>query len=164
MIMTVRTFAMSKSLSGALSTVEPPSSNTDFSSTQNDTQNHSHPQRESLGFEESGSHKPGITFAGQDKLPKLPIPELESTCRKYLDALKALQNSHEQEETEGAVHEFLQNEGPELQVRLKKYATGKTSYLEQFCKLVMPWNGDCSQPTDSLERSTRRKLTSYPRV
>lgn len=121
---------MSQSIPEARSTVEPPSSKTDFSSTQNDRQ-----------------IKPGITFAGQDKLPKLPIPELGSTCKKYLDALKPLQNIHEHEETESAVQEFIQNEGPELQERLKKYATGKTSYLEQFCKLTMCcWHGDCTQP------------------
>jgi len=27
----------------------------------------------------------------------------------------------------------LKSEGPELQERLKKYANGKTSYIEQFC-------------------------------
>lgn len=79
-------------------------------------------------------HKPGIMFAGQDKLPKLPIPDLNSTCEKYLEALKPLQNGPEHEETESAVQQFLRNEGPKLQARLKKYALGKASYLEQFCK------------------------------
>lgn len=77
--------------------------------------------------------KTGITFAAQDKLPKLPIPELEHTTKKYLDALEPLQTSREQEETKAAVQEFLRSEGPELQERLKKYATGKSSYIEQFC-------------------------------
>lgn len=129
---------MSQSQSKVRSTIEPPSSKTDFSSSQNDRQNPAHPLPESLYSQENGKHKPGITFAGQDKLPKLPIPELESTCRKYLDALKPLQNGHEHEDTESAVQEFLQNEGPELQARLKKYATGRTSYLEQFCELIIP--------------------------
>ena len=78
--------------------------------------------------------KPGITFAAQDKLPKLPIPELSSTCDKYLEALKPLQTPREQEETTAAVREFARRDGPILQERLKKYATGKTSYIEQFCK------------------------------
>lgn len=148
---------MSQSLSETRSTIEPPSSNPDFSTKQNDQPNRSHSQRKSLGPEESGEHKPGITFAGQDKLPKLPIPELESTCRKYLDALKPLQSIHEHEETEAAVQEFLENEGPELQARLKKYATGKTSYLEQFCKLILPWVGTntVASRQESVERITR---------
>lgn len=76
----------------------------------------------------------GITFAAQDKLPKLPIPDLESSTTKYLAALKPLQNAREHAETQQAVDEFLKAEGPELQERLKKYATGKTSYIEQFCE------------------------------
>ncbi|TVY51937.1 putative mitochondrial carnitine O-acetyltransferase [Lachnellula cervina] len=76
--------------------------------------------------------KPGITFAAQDKLPKLPIPELEHSMTGYLNALKPLQSPREHAETQQAVEEFLKSEGPELQERLKKYATGKTSYIEQF--------------------------------
>ena len=132
--MTVETFAMPKPSSEALSTPEPPSSKTDFSHTQNDQQNNSSDAKQEPPTVQQNSHKPGITFAGQDKLPKLPIPELQSTCKKYLDALKPLQNSYEQEDTEDAVEQFLQHEGPELQARLRKYATGKTSYIEQFCK------------------------------
>tara|TARA_R110002060_G_scaffold41125_3_gene52596 strand:- start:829 stop:1227 length:399 start_codon:yes stop_codon:yes gene_type:complete len=78
--------------------------------------------------------KAGITFAAQDKLPKLPIPDLEGSTSKYLAALKPLQSPREHAETQQAVEEFLKAEGPELQDRLKKYATGKTSYIEQFCK------------------------------
>jgi carnitine O-acetyltransferase len=83
-------------------------------------------------------HKPGITFAAQDKLPKLPIPDLDGSMTKYLQALKPLQSPREHAETQQAVDEFLKSEGPELQERLKKYATGKTSYIEQFCKYLSP--------------------------
>ncbi|CZT12982.1 probable carnitine acetyl transferase FacC [Rhynchosporium graminicola] len=76
--------------------------------------------------------KAGITFAAQEKLPKLPIPDLESSTSKYLAALKPLQSPRDHAETQQAVEEFLKAEGPELQERLKKYATGKTSYIEQF--------------------------------
>ncbi|CAD6443326.1 3e92f383-f41e-4bed-acd9-a9d8ac65ae18 [Sclerotinia trifoliorum] len=77
-------------------------------------------------------HEQGITFAAQDKLPKLPIPELDSTLTKYLAALKPLQSPREHAETKQAVEEFSKNDGPELHERLKKYASGKTSYIEQF--------------------------------
>ena len=76
--------------------------------------------------------KPGITFAGQDKLPKLPIPELNSTLEKYLAALSPLQSNREHDETKAAAREFLDGEGKQLQEKLKKYATGKSSYIEQF--------------------------------
>ncbi|WEW55858.1 carnitine O-acetyltransferase yat1 [Emydomyces testavorans] len=74
----------------------------------------------------------GITFAKQDSLPKLPIPDLESTCKKYLDSLAPLQSPREHEETKAAVHEFLNAEGPELQEKLRLYASSKTSYIEEF--------------------------------
>lgn len=77
--------------------------------------------------------KPGITYAAQDKLPKLPIPELEGTLKRYLSSLKPLQSTREHAETQQAVDEFLKRDGPELQDKLKKYANGKTSYIEQFC-------------------------------
>ncbi|KZF20638.1 carnitine acetyl transferase [Xylona heveae TC161] len=78
------------------------------------------------------THQGGVTFSSQHKLPKLPIPELESTCRKYIAALRPLQSAREHHETKAAVHEFLKSGGPELQERLKKYATGRSSYIEQF--------------------------------
>lgn len=35
----------------------------------------------------------GITFKFQDKLPKLPIPPIEDTTKRYLEAVKPLQVS-----------------------------------------------------------------------
>ena len=78
--------------------------------------------------------KPGITFAAQDKLPKLPIPDLEATCKKYLASLDPLQNSREHHDSVRAIDEFLKTDGPVLQEKLKTYAEGQTSYIEQFCK------------------------------
>jgi hypothetical protein len=43
--------------------------------------------------EDKKSVSGGVTFAHQDKLPKLPIPDLKDTCHKYLDALKPLSTS-----------------------------------------------------------------------
>ncbi|KAI0181966.1 choline/Carnitine O-acyltransferase [Hypoxylon sp. FL1284] len=74
----------------------------------------------------------GVTFASQDSLPKLPIPELDQTCKKYLAALKPLQGPREHSETKLAVQDFLKRDGPELQRKLQEYAVGKTSYIEQF--------------------------------
>ncbi|KAL1622288.1 carnitine O-acetyltransferase yat1 [Neofusicoccum ribis] len=85
-----------------------------------------------LGTARNPNSKPGITFAAQDKLPKLPIPDLESSCDKYLAALEPLQSPKEHHETRSAIREFLKAEGPELQEKLKKYAAGKSNYIEQF--------------------------------
>lgn len=131
--MTARTITMPKSLNESLASSQPAISDTDHSSI------NSREQRGSALLQD-GDRKSGITFASQDKLPKLPIPDLESTCQKYLNALKPLQSNREQNDTAAAVQEFLKGEGPELQARLKKYATGKTSYIEQFCELLLDFN------------------------
>ncbi|KAL8789595.1 MAG: hypothetical protein Q9213_001031 [Squamulea squamosa] len=129
--MPVRTFTMPKSLNESLADQQPPNSDTDRSSLNGVKEAYSASEREPLA--ESGpKEKPGITYAAQEKLPKLPIPELEDTCRKYQAALKPLQSQREQDDTAAAVREFLKSDGPELQARLKKYATGRTSYIEQF--------------------------------
>jgi carnitine O-acetyltransferase len=122
----VRTFTMSKSLNESLAVTE------------SGQPQHAFDSPRSLGEKSSQTsnqpvNKHGITFAAQDKLPKLPIPDLDSTLAKYLHALKPLQSRRDHAETQQAVDAFLKAEGPELQERLKKYANGKTSYIEQFC-------------------------------
>lgn len=93
-----------------------------------------HEAKNPLASDTNKMSKPGITFASQDKLPKLPIPDLEASLKKYLQALEPLQTGTEHRETKGAVEDFLHHEGPQLQERLKKYAAGKSSYIEQFCE------------------------------
>ena len=132
----VRTFKMSKSLNETLAKPGQPKTapengrsrekvkaiNDDFTKEQKDPLASDQP-----------AHRQGITFAAQDKLPKLPIPDLKQSMTRYLAALKPLQSPREYADSTQAVEDFLKSEGPELQERLKKYATGKTSYIEQFC-------------------------------
>lgn len=133
-----RHFAMPTSLDESLAKAQPPVNDAHRSSASPKArQEFAESQREPLASH-GVMHQPGITFAAQDKLPKLPIPELESTVKKYVKVLKPLQGKKEQADTASAVQEFLRNEGPELQARLKKYATGKTSYIEQFCTRSRP--------------------------
>lgn len=70
----------------------------------------------------------GRTLAFQDKLPKLPIPPLEDTCRRYLRALESLQDEHEHARTKAAVQDFLQSDGPRIQEKLKEYAKDRARY------------------------------------
>lgn len=100
------------------------------------TQSFAKDEKEPLAAHQNPQSKPGITYAAQEKLPKLPIPDLESSCKKYLEALRPLLSSKEHENTERAVQDFLRGEGPELQDRLKKYAADKPSYIEQFCEFA----------------------------
>jgi carnitine O-acetyltransferase len=98
------------------------------------TQSYSSEAQAPLASHTNPNSRPGITFAHEDSLPKLPIPELDSSCKKYIAALKPLQSGKEHNDTVHSVHDFLKADGPVLQEKLKKYASGKANYIEQFCK------------------------------
>lgn len=88
------------------------------------------------------------TLAYQGKLPKLPIPPLADTCRRYLKALEGLQDEEEHAATKIAVQRFLENEGPGLQEQLVEYAKDKSRYVGSrlyllFCGLLT-WPCRCS--------------------
>lgn len=72
------------------------------------------------------------TFAQQHKLPKLPVPPLEDTCKRYLRALEALQETEDHERTKEVVQNFLKGDGPRIQDALVKWAETKDSYIEDF--------------------------------
>ncbi|CAO3635783.1 unnamed protein product [Cunninghamella echinulata] len=86
----------------------------------------------------------GETFKYQNKLPKLPIPNLKDTTDRYLSALQPLQTTQGHERTKEAVNQFLENEGPILQEKLQSYATTKSSYIEEF------WYDSYLQHSDSV--------------
>lgn len=50
------------------------------------------------------------TFHFQDSLPRLPIPKLEDTCRRYLDAQKPLLTPEQYENTKRLVDKFQKRE------------------------------------------------------
>ena len=136
--MSGRKFTLSRPLDGALAAAD--SQKPDMTSPKRSdeaamasTKSFSDQERNPLANDTNPASKPGITFAAQEKLPKLPIPDLDSSLKKYLIALEPLQNGREHSETKAVVDEFMREGGPELQDRLKKYATGKSSYIEQFC-------------------------------
>ena len=62
------------------------------------------------------------TFALQEKLPKLPIPRLEETIKRYLKSIEPLTTPQEYEQVAAKGESFLRIEGPELQSRLESYA------------------------------------------
>ncbi|KAJ2557529.1 hypothetical protein EV175_001288 [Coemansia sp. RSA 1933] len=60
------------------------------------------------------------TFANQDKLPRLPVPDLKATASRYLKSLRPLLSSDEYGRSERAVSSFVGSDGmgPILQQRL----------------------------------------------
>jgi carnitine O-acetyltransferase len=140
--MAVHTFTPPSSLDATLATVTKMSTSEvngsirSQDSARDSAQSFPSEAREPLAHSTNPNSKPGITFAHEDKLPKLPIPDLDASCKKYVAALKPLQSPKEHNDTTLSVQEFLKSEGPILQEKLKKYASGRSNYIEQFCKYL----------------------------
>ncbi|KAF2471298.1 carnitine acetyl transferas-like protein [Lindgomyces ingoldianus] len=134
--MAVRTFTQPRSLNESLATVM---SGTEVNgvvrseaAAKESQQSYPAEAKDPLASHTNPHSKPGITFAHQDRLPKLPIPDLDKSCQKYLSALKPLQSPKEHHDTIMSVQEFVKSDGAVLQEKLKKYANGRANYIEQF--------------------------------
>eukprot|EP01063_Lacrimia_lanifica_P024950 TRINITY_DN32750_c0_g1_i1.p2 TRINITY_DN32750_c0_g1~~TRINITY_DN32750_c0_g1_i1.p2 ORF type:complete len:670 (+),score=285.92 TRINITY_DN32750_c0_g1_i1:88-2097(+) len=73
------------------------------------------------------------TMTFQDSLPRLPIPKLEDTCKRYIDTVAPLLNSSELEKTKGVVSEFQTGSGKGLHDSLiaRDKMNKHTSYISQ---------------------------------
>jgi carnitine O-acetyltransferase len=71
-----------------------------------------------IGYREDSSKGPMLRF--EDSLPRLPVPTLEETAKRYLKSVHPLLNKSEFEHTKKAVEKFLQpgSIGEQLQKRL----------------------------------------------
>ncbi|KAL8973028.1 MAG: hypothetical protein Q9197_002525 [Variospora fuerteventurae] len=71
------------------------------------------------GYQEDQSKGPMFRF--EDSLPRLPVPTLEETAKRYLKSVRPLLNPSELEHTKNAVEQFVQPQGigEELQKRLQ---------------------------------------------
>ncbi|KAJ1784384.1 Carnitine O-acetyltransferase mitochondrial [Coemansia sp. RSA 1938] len=77
----------------------------------------------------------GALFAQQEQLPKLPVPDLESTLQKYVESLKPVLSESEYKHSAHVVAKFGQSaQAQELQRRLKARAAepGRASWLEEW--------------------------------
>ncbi|XP_055857990.1 carnitine O-palmitoyltransferase 2, mitochondrial [Episyrphus balteatus] len=75
------------------------------------------------------------TLYFQKSLPRLPIPELEKTCQRYLAAVEPILSPESLQTTKSIVSKFSSGTGQQLQELLKKSDTTNkhTSYISQ------PW-------------------------
>lgn len=74
------------------------------------------------------------TFQYQSTLPKLPVPSLEETAKRYLRSVQPLQTPAEHSHTTTLVHEFIQPNGlgQVLQKRLEERAQTHPNWLEEW--------------------------------
>ncbi|KAG7094019.1 hypothetical protein E1B28_007643 [Marasmius oreades] len=75
----------------------------------------------------------GVTYAHQESLPKLPVPELQNTLRTLKETLKPIAwDEQEWKEVERKVDQFSVSQGPILQERLEDWAEDKDHWLERW--------------------------------
>ncbi|PSN55812.1 hypothetical protein C0J52_02486 [Blattella germanica] len=69
----------------------------------------------------------------QASLPRLPIPELEKTCDRYLAALQPILSPQEYSRTQAIVSEFRNGDGVQLQKQLKDWdkRNKHTNYISE---------------------------------
>ncbi|KAJ8683208.1 hypothetical protein QAD02_019000 [Eretmocerus hayati] len=75
------------------------------------------------------------TMHFQPSLPRLPIPKLEDTCRRYLNAQRPLLQDDDMKKTQSIVNEFLKRDGADLHKELlhSDSCNKHTSYISE------PW-------------------------
>lgn len=76
------------------------------------------------------------TFGNDDRLPRVPLPTLDDTCRRFLEWCAPLLTPEELARTEASVAAFLAPDSPahELQAELERYDAqpGVRSWLDAF--------------------------------
>ncbi|XP_062841936.1 peroxisomal carnitine O-octanoyltransferase isoform X1 [Trichomycterus rosablanca] len=72
------------------------------------------------------------TFQHQASLPPLPVPSLEESLRKYLDAVKPFATEDEFRNTEATVKHFAENIGKHLHQKLLQRAKTQRNWLEDW--------------------------------
>ena len=76
------------------------------------------------------------TFGNEDRLPRVPLPELEDSCRRFVEWCAPLLTPEELAETEAAVASFLRPDSPArtLHEALREYdaTPGVRSWLDTF--------------------------------
>eukprot|EP00064_Thunnus_orientalis_P007399 superscaffoldBa00000819_g7419 len=72
-----------------------------------------------------------MLYSFQNSLPRLPVPSVKDTCRRYLESVRPLMDDEEFEQTKVLTKDFEKNLGPRLQwyVKLKSWWTSNYDFL-----------------------------------
>jgi len=110
----------------------------------------------------------------QYSLPRLPIPQLDKTCERYLSALKPILNNDEDayKETQKIVADFRTGDGKRLdaQLRHKNASNRDTSYIskpwfEMYLKsrlpLILNFNFFLAFTDDQQQLKPAARITNY---
>ncbi|XP_068611832.1 peroxisomal carnitine O-octanoyltransferase [Brachionichthys hirsutus] len=78
------------------------------------------------------NHLQERTFQYQNSLPPLPVPSLENSLSKYLDAVRPFASEEEFKATADTVRRFQEGVGKELHKKLLQRAKTKKNWLEEW--------------------------------
>ncbi|UIZ23560.1 hypothetical protein KXD40_007671 [Peronospora effusa] len=73
-----------------------------------------------------------LTYSFQDALPRLPLPSLKDTVKRYLKSVHPLLTSKEYEEVEHMANEFVHKEGPKFQFYLYLKSWWSSNYVTDW--------------------------------
>ncbi|XP_037306572.2 carnitine O-palmitoyltransferase 1, liver isoform isoform X1 [Pungitius pungitius] len=73
-----------------------------------------------------------MLYSFQNSLPRLPVPTIKDTCRRYLESVRPLMDDERYERMEGLTKDFEKNLGPRLQWYLKLKSWWASNYVSDW--------------------------------
>ncbi|XP_023271201.1 carnitine O-palmitoyltransferase 1, liver isoform-like isoform X1 [Seriola lalandi dorsalis] len=73
-----------------------------------------------------------MLYSFQNSLPRLPVPTVKDTCRRYLDSVRPLMDDEQYERMKGLTKDFEKNLGPRLQWYLKLKSWWASNYVSDW--------------------------------
>ncbi|XP_038561262.1 carnitine O-palmitoyltransferase 1, liver isoform isoform X1 [Micropterus salmoides] len=73
-----------------------------------------------------------MLYSFQNSLPRLPVPTIKDTCRRYLDSVRPLMDDEQYERMEALTKDFEKNLGPRLQWYLKLKSWWASNYVSDW--------------------------------
>ncbi|KAI3371512.1 hypothetical protein L3Q82_024094, partial [Scortum barcoo] len=73
-----------------------------------------------------------MLYSFQNSLPRLPVPSVKDTCRRYLESVRPLMDDEKYERMKGLTKDFEKNLGPRLQWYLKLKSWWASNYVSDW--------------------------------
>nr|AFO11029.1 liver carnitine palmitoyltransferase 1A2 [Acanthogobius hasta] len=73
-----------------------------------------------------------MLYSFQNSLPRLPVPSVKDTCRRYLESVRPLMEDEQFERMKGLAKDFEKNLGPRLQWYLKLKSWWTSNYVSDW--------------------------------
>uniref|UniRef100_A0AAX7T0K0 carnitine O-palmitoyltransferase n=1 Tax=Astatotilapia calliptera TaxID=8154 RepID=A0AAX7T0K0_ASTCA len=73
-----------------------------------------------------------MLYSFQNSLPRLPVPSIKDTCKRYLESVRPLMDDQQFERMKGLTQDFEKNLGPRLQWYLKLKSWWASNYVSDW--------------------------------